>query len=195
MGEVELLKCKLKNSNNLETLASNKKKNPDPLVLFLHHGRFIRGRGGDYREVAQYVLVVEEPGENLIDLFGKDYLVKLVTEAISKYPDFIKSVEKQVSLDPTPRRVEVICGNLPADLPALTSFYGKYGEIEECTAAYGCANILYKYRNSAREALKDPKPTAGMHLLPWCRPGREVSSTRYGHQQGIVGRGFQGIEL
>lgn len=62
-----------------------------------HPRRFtsdFRFRGG-----AQSALVVEEPGENLIDLFGKDYLVKLVTEAISRYPDFIKSLEKQVSLD------------------------------------------------------------------------------------------------
>lgn len=144
-----------------------------PMGDLFHPRRFtsdFRFRGG-----AQSGLVVEEPGENLIDLFGKDYLVKLVTEALSRYPDFIQSLEKQVSLDPTPRRVEVICENLPAVLPALASFYGKYGEIEECTATYGCAYILYKNRNSAREALKDPKPTAGMNPLPrWCRPGPEV---------------------
>ncbi|KAI8554741.1 hypothetical protein RHMOL_Rhmol05G0121500 [Rhododendron molle] len=51
----------------------------------------------------QSLLEVKEPGEKLVDFFGKIYLVGLVMEAISKHPDFIQSVEKQASLDPTPR--------------------------------------------------------------------------------------------
>lgn len=70
----------------------------------------------------QSLLEVKEPEEKLVDFFGKNYLVGLVMEAISKHPDFIHSVEKLASLDPTPRQVWVFCKNLPFSLGSLTSF-------------------------------------------------------------------------
>lgn len=119
-------------------------------------------------------LVVEEPGEQLVDFFGKSYLVGLVMEAISKHPDFVQSVKTQASLDPTCRRLRVTCKNLPHSLTYITPFYGKYGDIEECTANRTSATILYKHRNSVCKALKQPRSEIAIGLRAWCQPGPEV---------------------
>ncbi|KAG5532244.1 hypothetical protein RHGRI_026767 [Rhododendron griersonianum] len=86
----------------------------------------------------------EEEGEPLMELvqsFGEDYLMVLVKEAISKVPDFIKTVEEQADLDPVQRQVYVNEG-IGFDHPYLTDDealealhsvgFGVWGEIEHC---------------------------------------------------------------
>ncbi|GFZ20596.1 UBP1-associated protein 2A [Actinidia rufa] len=114
----------------------------------------------------------EEPVEKLLEPFGKDQLVVLIQEAVSKYPDLMESVHKLADADPAHRKIFVHGLGWDANSETLTSEFGKYGEIEDCKAvcdkvsgkSKGYGFILFKRRIGAKKALKEPQKKIGSRM-------------------------------
>ncbi|GFZ20597.1 RNA-binding (RRM/RBD/RNP motifs) family protein [Actinidia rufa] len=114
----------------------------------------------------------EEPVEKLLEPFGKDQLVVLIQEAISKYPDLMESVHKLADADPAHRKIFVHGLGWDANAETLTSEFGKYGEIEDCKSvcdkvsgkSKGYGFILFKHRIGAKKALKEPQKKIGNRM-------------------------------
>ncbi|KAH7838050.1 hypothetical protein Vadar_021470 [Vaccinium darrowii] len=102
----------------------------------------------------------KERVDNLVEGFGKNFLVFLVMEAISKDHDFIHKVRQKADVDPAQRLVCVRTTDLSVTGEALKSFFEEYGEIE----AFGTmssfrtfsARILFKLRKDAWKAVYHP---------------------------------------
>uniref|UniRef100_A0A5B6YN20 RRM domain-containing protein n=2 Tax=Davidia involucrata TaxID=16924 RepID=A0A5B6YN20_DAVIN len=113
-----------------------------------------------------------EPVEKLLEPFGKEQLVALLKEAVSKYPEFMESVQKVADADPAHRKIFVHGLGWDTNAETLTSVFGKYGEIEDCKAvtdkvsgkSKGYGFILFKHRSGARKALKEPQKQIGTRL-------------------------------
>ncbi|XP_057484055.1 UBP1-associated protein 2A-like [Actinidia eriantha] len=114
----------------------------------------------------------EEPVEKLLEPFGKDQMVVLIQEAVSKYPDLMESVHKLADADPAHRKIFVHGLGWDANAETLTSEFGKYGEIEDCKAvcdkvsgkSKGYGFILFKRRIGAKKALKEPQKKIGSRM-------------------------------
>ncbi|KAL6976574.1 hypothetical protein U1Q18_025364 [Sarracenia purpurea var. burkii] len=114
----------------------------------------------------------EEPVEKLLEPFGKDQLVVLVKDAVSKYPDLRDIVQKLADADPAHRKIFVHGLGWDTNAETLISVFGKYGEIEDCKAvsdkvsgkSKGYAFILFKHRSGARKALKQPQKKIGNRI-------------------------------
>ncbi|KAJ4724544.1 RNA-binding protein [Melia azedarach] len=111
----------------------------------------------------------DEPLEKLLEPFGKEQLLTLVKEAVSKYPDFITSVRQIADADPAHRKIFVHGLGWDTTADTLKAEFGKYGEIEDCKAvtdrvsgkSKGYAFILFRHRKGARNALKQPQKKIG----------------------------------
>ncbi|CAK9167791.1 unnamed protein product [Ilex paraguariensis] len=116
--------------------------------------------------------VVEEPVERLLEPFSKDQLVVLLKETVTKYPEFVESVEKLADLDPAHRKIFVHGFGWDTNAETLISVFGKYGEIEDCKAvtdkvsgkSKGYGFILFKHRSGARKALRQPQKQIGNRM-------------------------------
>lgn len=114
----------------------------------------------------------EEPVEKLLEPFSKEQLVLLLKEAVSKYPEFIDSVQKIADADPAHRKIFVHGLGWDTNAETLTSEFGKYGEIEDCKAVVdkvsgkskGYGFILFKHRSGAQKALKEPQKKIGNRM-------------------------------
>ncbi|KAG5517268.1 hypothetical protein RHGRI_037879 [Rhododendron griersonianum] len=111
----------------------------------------------------------EEPVEKILEPFGKEQLVVLVKEAVSKHPELMELLHKLADADPAHRKIFVHGLGWDTTAETLTSVFGKYGEIEDCKAVVdkvsgkskGYAFILFKHRSGARKALKQPQKNIG----------------------------------
>lgn len=109
--------------------------------------------------------LVEEPLEKLLEPFSKDQLTLLIKEAVSKHPDIIEHVHKLADSDPAHCKIFVHGLGWEANAETITSVFAKYGEIEDCKVvrdknsgkSKGYGFILFKHRNGARRALKEPQ--------------------------------------
>ncbi|KAI3746768.1 hypothetical protein L6452_09208 [Arctium lappa] len=125
------------------------------------------GGGGQETEC-----LAEDPVDKLLEPFSKEQLVLLLKEAVSKYPDFIQSVEKIADADPAHRKIFVHGLGWDTNTETLISEYGRYGEIEDCKAVVdkvsgkskGYGFILFKHRSGARKALKEPQKKIGNRI-------------------------------
>ncbi|KAG5532251.1 hypothetical protein RHGRI_026773 [Rhododendron griersonianum] len=134
--------------------------------------------GGRKRPRSQSQNVVEkEKVDELVEGFGKNFLVFLVMKAISKDHDFIHRVRQLADEDPAQRMLCVEIPDLNVTDEALRSFFERYGEIESFSTKrfhWVSARILFKHRKAAWKAVKDPrkkignpKPSRGPF---WCCP-------------------------
>ncbi|KAG5532245.1 hypothetical protein RHGRI_026768 [Rhododendron griersonianum] len=134
--------------------------------------------GGRKRPRSQSQNVVEkEKVDELVEGFGKNFLVFLVMKAISKDHDFIHRVRQLADEDPAQRMLCVEIPDLGVTDEALRSFFERYGEIESFSTKrfhWVSARILFKHRKAAWKAVKDPrkkignpKPSRGPF---WCSP-------------------------
>ncbi|XP_027330037.1 UBP1-associated protein 2A-like isoform X2 [Abrus precatorius] len=111
----------------------------------------------------------DEPVEKLLEPFTKEQLHSLVKQAAEKYPDFVDNVRQLADVDPAHRKIFVHGLGWDATAETLTAVFGKYGEIEDCKAvtdkvsgkSKGYAFILFKHREGARKALKNPQKKIG----------------------------------
>lgn len=104
-------------------------------------------------------VIDNEKVDNLVEGFGKNFLVFLVMEAISKDHDFIYMVRQKADEDPAQRLVCVRTSDLSVTGESLKSFFEEYGEIEAFGTRSGStfsARILFKFRKDARKAVYDP---------------------------------------
>ncbi|GFZ18071.1 UBP1-associated protein 2A [Actinidia rufa] len=85
----------------------------------------------------------EEPIEKLLEPFGKDQLVVLIKEGVSKYPNLMESVHKLADADPAHRKIFVHGLGWDANAETLTSEFGKTG---------------------AKKALKEPQKKIGSRM-------------------------------
>ncbi|KAL0371006.1 UNVERIFIED_CONTAM: UBP1-associated protein 2A [Sesamum angustifolium] len=107
----------------------------------------------------------EEPLEKLLEPFSKDQLTLLIKEAVSKHPDILENVHKLADADPAHCKIFVHGLGWEANSETITSVFGKYGEIEDCKVvrdknsgkSKGYGFILFKHRDGARRALKQPQ--------------------------------------
>ncbi|KAK6153194.1 hypothetical protein DH2020_012833 [Rehmannia glutinosa] len=107
----------------------------------------------------------EEPLEKLLEPFSKDQLTLLIKEAVAKHPDIVENVHKLADADPAHCKIFVHGLGWEANAETITSVYGKYGEIEDCKVVIdkntgkskGYGFILFKHRDGARRALKQPQ--------------------------------------
>ncbi|XAR59597.1 hypothetical protein NMG60_11015486 [Bertholletia excelsa] len=114
----------------------------------------------------------DEPIEKLLEPFGKDQLVALVKNAVSKFPELMESVQKMADADPAHRKIFVHGLGWDTNAETLTSVFGKYGEIEDCKAvcdkvsgkSKGYGFILFRHRSGARKALKQPQKKIGNRM-------------------------------
>ncbi|KAI3695716.1 hypothetical protein L1987_78716 [Smallanthus sonchifolius] len=114
----------------------------------------------------------DEPVEKLLEPFSKEQLVLLLTEAVSKHPEFIESVQKIADADPAHRKIFVHGLGWDTTSEVLISEFGKYGEIEDCKAVVdkvsgkskGYAFMLFKHRAGAQKALKEPQKKIGNRM-------------------------------
>lgn len=111
----------------------------------------------------------DEPVEKLLEPFTKEQLHSLVKQAVEKHPDLAENVRQLADVDPAHRKIFVHGLGWDATAETLTTVFGKYGEIEDCKAvtdkvsgkSKGYAFILFKHRNGARRALKQPQKKIG----------------------------------
>ncbi|KAL6519043.1 hypothetical protein OROHE_017467 [Orobanche hederae] len=109
--------------------------------------------------------IEEEPVEKLLEPFSKDQLTLLIKEAVARHPDIIENVHKLADGDPSHCKIFVHGLGWEANSETITSAFGKYGEIEDCKVvkdkisgkSKGYAFILFKHRDGARRALKQPQ--------------------------------------
>jgi heterogeneous nuclear ribonucleoprotein A1/A3 len=114
----------------------------------------------------------EEPVEKILEPFGKEQLVVLVKEAVSKHPELMELLHKLADADPAHRKIFVHGLGWDTNAETLISVFGKYGEIEDCKAVVdkvsgkskGYAFILFKHRSGARKALKQPQKNIGNRM-------------------------------
>ncbi|KAL8544988.1 hypothetical protein ACS0TY_005264 [Phlomoides rotata] len=107
----------------------------------------------------------EEPIEKLLEPFSKDQLTLLIKEAVAKHPDLVENVHKLADADPAHCKIFVHGLGWDANTETITSVFGKYGEIEDCKVVIdknsgkskGYGFILFKHRDGARRALKEPQ--------------------------------------
>ncbi|KAL2507077.1 UBP1-associated protein 2A [Forsythia ovata] len=111
----------------------------------------------------------EEALEKLLEPFSKDQLSLLIKEAVVKHSDLLENVQKLADVDPMHRKIFVHGLGWDANDEIMKSVFGKYGEIEDCKVvsdknsgkSKGYGFILYKHREGARRALKQPQKTIG----------------------------------
>lgn len=111
----------------------------------------------------------EDTLEKLLEPFSKDQLILLIKEAVAKHSDILENVQKLADADPTHRKIFVHGLGWDANEEIIKSVFGKYGEIEDCKVvsdknsgkSKGYGFILYKHRDGARRALKQPQKTIG----------------------------------
>ncbi|KAI7988982.1 UBP1-associated protein 2A [Camellia lanceoleosa] len=142
-----------------------------------------RGRGHEEEELVRNPLVPEEQEsaveeeeefvESLIEGLQKESLVALVMEAISIDPHLIEWVRSLAEVDPAQREISVSYFGwqdmTPLTSETLNSFFGRYGEIENCTInveeidgeTEGRAYITFKQQKAAWEAAKQPSHRIG----------------------------------
>ncbi|KAG5532235.1 hypothetical protein RHGRI_026760 [Rhododendron griersonianum] len=134
--------------------------------------------GGRKRPRSQSQNVVEkEKVDELVEGFGKNFLVFLLMKAISKDHDFIHRVRQLADEDPAQRMLCVEIPDLNVTDEALRSFFERYGEIESFSTKrfhWVSARILFKHRKAAQKAVKDPRKKIG-NTKPsrgpfWCSP-------------------------
>ncbi|KAL1545294.1 hypothetical protein AAHA92_22037 [Salvia divinorum] len=107
----------------------------------------------------------EEPFEKLLEPFSKDQLTLLIKEAIAKHPDLAEIVHTMADSDPAHCKIFVHGLGWDANAETITSVFGKYGDIEDCKVvrdknsgkSKGYGFILFKHRDGARRALKEPQ--------------------------------------
>ncbi|XP_051134252.1 UBP1-associated protein 2A-like [Andrographis paniculata] len=107
----------------------------------------------------------EEPLEKLLEPFSKDQLTLLIKEAVARHPDIMENVHKLADADPAHCKIFVHGLGWDASTETITPIFGKYGEIEDCKVvrdknsgkSKGYGFILYKHRDGARKALKQPQ--------------------------------------
>ncbi|GMQ06778.1 hypothetical protein CsSME_00051229 [Camellia sinensis var. sinensis] len=108
----------------------------------------------------------EESVDSLIESLQKESLVALVMEAISIDPHLIERVRNLAEVDPAQREIFVSQFGRQTALTSetLNSFFGRYGEIENCTInvyqidgkAESRGYITFKQRKAAWETAKEP---------------------------------------
>ncbi|XP_051146982.1 UBP1-associated protein 2A-like [Andrographis paniculata] len=107
----------------------------------------------------------EEPLEKLLEPFSKDQLTLMIKEAVAKRdPDVMEAVHKLANAHPAHCKIFVHGLGWDANSETITSVFGKYGEIADCKVVQdnntgkskGYGFILYKHRDGARRALKQP---------------------------------------
>ncbi|GMQ06762.1 hypothetical protein CsSME_00051216 [Camellia sinensis var. sinensis] len=113
----------------------------------------------------------EESVDSLIESLQKESLVALVMEAISIDPPLIERVRNLAEVDPAQREIFVSQFGRQTALTSetLNSFFGRYGEIENCTInvyqidgkAESRGYITFKQRKAAWEAAKEPSHKIG----------------------------------
>ncbi|KAL0435277.1 UNVERIFIED_CONTAM: UBP1-associated protein 2A [Sesamum radiatum] len=107
--------------------------------------------------------ITEKSSENAAA--ENDQLTLLIKEAVSKHPDILENVHKLADADPAHCKIFVHGLGWEANAETITSVFGKYGEIEDCKVvrdknsgkSKGYGFILFKHRDGARRALKQPQ--------------------------------------
>ncbi|KAK7372682.1 hypothetical protein VNO80_06069 [Phaseolus coccineus] len=124
---------------------------------------------GNTDEEDEDLSLEDEPVEKLLEPFTKEQLHALVKQAVERFPEFVESVRQLADVDPAHRKIFVHGLGWDATAETLTSVFGKYGEIEDCKAvtdkvsgkSKGYAFILFKHKDDARKALKNPQKKIG----------------------------------
>ncbi|KAG0479159.1 hypothetical protein HPP92_013878 [Vanilla planifolia] len=108
----------------------------------------------------------------LLEPFTKEQLVELLRNAVLKYPDLRLAIRQIADTDPVHRKVFVhgLAWNTTAE--TLKTYFGQYGEIEDCNAVVdkitgkskGYGFILFKHRSGARRALEEPQKKIGNRM-------------------------------
>ncbi|KAG0477510.1 hypothetical protein HPP92_014351 [Vanilla planifolia] len=108
----------------------------------------------------------------LLEPFTKEQLVELLRNAVLKYPDLRLAIRQIADTDPVHRKIFVhgLAWNTTAE--TLKTYFGQYGEIEDCNAVVdkitgkskGYGFILFKHRSGARRALEEPQKKIGNRM-------------------------------
>ncbi|KAJ6912431.1 hypothetical protein NC651_014980 [Populus alba x Populus x berolinensis] len=114
----------------------------------------------------------EEPIEKLLEPFGKDQLINLLSEAADDHRDVADKIRQVADQDPVHRKIFVHGLGWDTDAEALINAFKPYGEIEDCKAvcdkvtgkSKGYGFILFKKRSGARKALKEPQKKIGNRM-------------------------------
>ncbi|KAK7266946.1 hypothetical protein RIF29_19608 [Crotalaria pallida] len=114
----------------------------------------------------------DDPIQKLLEPFGKDQLVTLLTEAASKHRDVADRIRQKANADPSLRKIFVHGLGWDTTVETLAAAFRQYGEIEDCKAvtdkttgkSKGYGFILFKTRGGARKALQQPQKRIGNRM-------------------------------
>ncbi|OAY79112.1 UBP1-associated protein 2B [Ananas comosus] len=105
----------------------------------------------------------------LLEPFGKDQLVELLTEAALKSPSLLSRLSTSADADPVHRNIFVHGLGWDTTADALSAAFAPFGEIEECKVVSdratgrckGYGFVRFKTRAAAKRALKEPQKRIG----------------------------------
>ncbi|KAL6988592.1 UBP1-associated protein 2A [Sarracenia purpurea var. burkii] len=114
----------------------------------------------------------KEPFRKLLEPFSKEQLINLLCLAADKHTDVAASICKVADEDPAHRKIFVHGLGWDTNAETLTNAFKHYGEIVDCKAvcdkisgkSKGYGFILFKTRNGARKALKQPQKKIGNRM-------------------------------
>ncbi|CAJ1971193.1 unnamed protein product [Sphenostylis stenocarpa] len=166
-GEEEEEETEEQQEQEPETL--EEQEEPETLEAANHAEANGADEEGNNEEEDEDLSLEDEPVEKLLEPFTKEQLHALVKQAVERFPEFVESVRQLADVDPAHRKIFVHGLGWDATAETLTSVFGKYGEIEDCKAvtdkvsgkSKGYAFILFKHRDDARKALKNPQKQIG----------------------------------
>ncbi|XAR57525.1 hypothetical protein NMG60_11025699 [Bertholletia excelsa] len=108
----------------------------------------------------------------LLEPFGKDQIIDFLKEAALKDPQIFSRIIESAESDPTHRKIFVHGLGWDATTNQVLSVFKQYGDIEECKVvtdkltgrAKGYAFVLFKTRQGAKKALKQPQKKIGSRM-------------------------------
>lgn len=107
----------------------------------------------------------EEDISQLLEPLSREQLISLLRAAAAFDPRTLEEIRRAADRDPAHRKIFVHGLNWTTTAETLRSFFGQYGEIEECKIvtdrvtgkSKGYGFILFRQRRSSRLALREPQ--------------------------------------
>ncbi|XP_058098482.1 UBP1-associated protein 2A-like [Magnolia sinica] len=107
----------------------------------------------------------EEDLAKTLEPFNKEQLIDLLRSAASSDPSIAEEIHRVADRDPAHRKLFVHGLGWETTSDKLSSYFSKYGELEDCNVVVDKASgkskgygfLLYKHRRSARKALRNPQ--------------------------------------
>ena len=107
----------------------------------------------------------DEDLAQLLEPLSRDQLISLLRYAAQSDPRTLEEIQRAADKDPAHRKIFVHGLNWTTNADTLRSFFGQYGEIEECKIvtdrntgkSKGYGFILFRQRRASRLALKEPQ--------------------------------------